>query len=125
MKYLTENQILAITLLAIYKYLTSSQFVKLGVFKKRAYLTNALKTLLDAKQPLIAKHDFNPLNGKLESLYYLTKYGVKFLIEELDYIFYFDNNNSSNYTLALLLSLSFITTHDNSFSIFLSLCITY
>jgi hypothetical protein len=85
MKYLTENQILAITLLTKYKYLTSSQFVKLGVFKKRGYLTNALKSLLDAKQPLIAKHDFNPLNGKLESLYYLTKYGVKFLIEELDY----------------------------------------
>lgn len=85
MKYLTENQILAITLLAIYKYLTSSQFVRMGVFKKRSYLTNALKSLLDAKQPLIAKHDFNPLNGKLESLYYLTKYGVKFLIEELDY----------------------------------------
>ncbi len=85
MKYLTENQILAITLLAKYKYLTSSQFVRMGVFKKRSYLTNALKSLLDAKQPLIAKHDFNPLNGKLESLYYLTKYGEKFLIEELDY----------------------------------------
>jgi len=86
MVHLKENQILAIKLLAIYKYLTSSQLVKMGVFKRRSYLTNALKILLDSKQPLIAKHDFNPMNGKLESFYYLTKYGAKFLMEELDYL---------------------------------------
>ena len=37
------------------------------------------------KKPLIAKHDFNPINGKLESMYYLTQYGKKFLMDELDY----------------------------------------
>jgi hypothetical protein len=83
---LTENQMEAIKLLSIFKYLTSSQFVKLGVFKKRAYLTNSLKILLDRKNPLISKHDFNPVNGKLESFYYLTKYGKKYLVNELEYV---------------------------------------
>ena len=82
---LTESQIIAIELLAIYKYLTSSQFVKIGLYKKRGYLTNSLKVLVDMKRPLLAKHDFNPINGKLESFYYLTKYGSKFLVEELEY----------------------------------------
>ena len=82
---LTENQIIAIILLATYKYLTSSQFVKMGLYKKRGYLTNSLKVLVDMKRPLLAKHDFNPINGKLESFYYLTKYSLKFLVEELEY----------------------------------------
>lgn len=85
MFHLTENQITAIELLATYKYLTSSHFVKMGLYKKRGYLTNALKALVDMKKPLLTKHDFNPINGKLESFYYLTKYGKKFLIEELEY----------------------------------------
>ncbi len=85
MFHLTENQVTAIELLAQYKYLTSSQFVEIGQYKKRDYLTKALKPLVDMKKPLIAKHNFNPINGKLESLYYLTKYGVRFLIEEEEY----------------------------------------
>jgi len=85
MFHLKENQITAIKWLAQYKYLTSSQFVKMGLYKKRGYLTNSLKVLIDMKKPLMAKHDFNPINGKLESFYYLTKYGVKFIIDELDY----------------------------------------
>lgn len=82
---LIENQVIAIEWLAKYKYLTSSQFVKLGLYKQRGYLTNSLKILVDMKKPLIAKHDFNPINGKLESLYYLTKYGRKFLMDEHEY----------------------------------------
>lgn len=85
MLYLTESQIVAIELLATYKYLTSSQFVKMGIYKKRGYLTNSLKALIDVKKPLLAKHDFNPISGKLESFYYLTKYGKNFLIDEMDY----------------------------------------
>jgi len=85
MSYLKENQITAIEWLASYKYLTSSQFVKMGLYKKRSYLTNSLKTLIDIKKPLISKHDFNPIHGKLESLYYLTKHGKKFLMDELEY----------------------------------------
>lgn len=85
MFHLTESQITAAEWLATFKYLTSSQFVKMGLYKKRGYLTNSLKVLMAMKKPLIAKHDFNPLNGKLESFYYLTKYGKKFLMDEYDY----------------------------------------
>jgi len=85
MFHLTESQITAIEYLADFKYLTSSQFVKMGLYKKRGYLTNSLKVLVDMKKPLLAKHDFNPINGKLESFYYLTKYGKNFLMDELDY----------------------------------------
>ncbi len=85
MANLTENQLKAIKLLAIYKYLTSSDFVKMGVFKKRPYLTNSLKILKDSKNPLISKYDFNPINGKVESLYFLTKNGKKLLINEFSY----------------------------------------
>jgi hypothetical protein len=85
MANLTENQLKAIALLAIYKYLTSSHFVKMGVFKKRSYLTNSLKILIDSKNPLISKYEFNPINGKIESLYFLTKNGKKLLINEFSY----------------------------------------
>jgi len=86
MFHLTENQLTSIKLLAKYKYLTSSQFVNImESYKKRDYLTRALKPLLDMKKPLIAKHDFNPIDGKLESFYYLSKYGKQFLINELGY----------------------------------------
>ena len=85
MFHLTESQITAIESLANFKYLTSSQFVKMGLFKKRDYLTKSLKKLLDVNNPLIAKYDFNPVNGKLESFYYLTKYGKMFLQNEFEY----------------------------------------
>lgn len=85
MTHITENQTTALEWLAAFKYLTSSQFVRMGLFKKRGYLTNALKVLIDTNKALIAKHDFNPINGKLESFYYLTKYGKNFLMDELDY----------------------------------------
>ena len=85
MFHLTENQVTAIELIAKYKYLTSSQFVEMGLYKHRDYLTKALRPLVLQKRPLIAKHDFNPINGKLESFYYLTKYGKQFLIDELEY----------------------------------------
>ncbi len=85
MSHLRENQITAIKYLATFKYLTSSQFVKMGLYKKRGYLTNSLKVLMDMKKPLIDKHDFNPINGRLESFYNLTKYGKKFLMDELEY----------------------------------------
>lgn len=85
MTHITESQITALELLAAFKYLTSSQFVKMGLFKKRAYVTNALKVLINTNKPLLAKHDFNPIDGKLESFYYLTKHGKNFLIDELEY----------------------------------------
>lgn len=86
MFYLKENQVKAIKLLAKFKYLTSSQLVEtMKSYKRRAYLTKALKPLLGMKKPLITKQDFNPIDGRLESFYYLTKYGKQFLIEECEY----------------------------------------
>lgn len=85
MFHLTENQVTAIELIAKYKYLTSSQFVEMGLYKHRDYLTKALRPLVLQKKPLVTKYDFNPINGKLESFYYLTKYGKQFLIDELEY----------------------------------------
>lgn len=85
MFYVTENQVSAMELFAKYKYLTSSQFVKMELYKHRDYLTKALKPLLGMKRPLLAKYDFNPIDGKRESFYYLTKYGKQFLIDELGY----------------------------------------
>lgn len=85
MTHIMENQITALEWLATFKYLTSSQFVKMGLFKKRGYVTNALKVLIEMKKPLVAKHNFNPITGKLESFYYLTRYGKKFLLDELEY----------------------------------------
>ena len=72
--HLNENQIIAIEWLATFKYLTSSQFVTMGLYKKRGYLTNSLKALIDMKRPLIAKCNFNPIGGRLESFYYLLNF---------------------------------------------------
>ena len=83
--YLTETQVTFMELLAIHGYLTSSQSVKMGLYKRREYLTKSLKPLTNMKKPLILKYNFNPISGKLESLYYLTKHGKKFLMDELEY----------------------------------------
>lgn len=85
MFYLSETQVAIIELLATYGYLTSSQVVKMGLYKRREYLTKSLKPLTDMKKPLILKYNFNPIDGKLESFYYLTKHGKKFLMDELEY----------------------------------------
>ena len=55
MFHLTESQITAIQYLANFKYLTSSQFVKMGLYKKRGYLTNSLKVLIDRIKTIASK----------------------------------------------------------------------
>ena len=86
--YLKEKHKEIMKLLATNKFLTSSQLVELGVYKRRGDLTNSLKKFIDQyKNPFIDKITFpiDPSKGKLESIYYLTRKGVKFLIEDLDY----------------------------------------
>ncbi|MBU1777984.1 MAG: replication-relaxation family protein [Gammaproteobacteria bacterium] len=82
-----EKQVTALELLASCKFLTSSQFVQLNLYKNRGDVTNALKSLLTAKRPLVGKKNFqpNPTYGKVESIYYLTKYGRDYLIKNLNY----------------------------------------
>lgn len=82
-----EKLITALELLATFKFLTSSQFVDLNLYKNRGDVTNTLKPLLDAKRPLIGKKNFkpDPSFGKAESIYYLTKYGKDYLVNNLNY----------------------------------------
>lgn len=85
--YLKEKEIEAMKLLAKYKFLTSSQFVKLDLYKNRGDVSNCLKAIIDKKKPLygMIKFPTDPKKGKLEYIYYLTKYGQKALIEDLEY----------------------------------------
>ena len=82
-----EKQIVALELLARFKFLTSSQFVQLNLYKYRGDVTNALKPLFTSNKPLVGKKNFkpDPAYGKVESVYYLTKYGRDFLIKKLNY----------------------------------------
>lgn len=81
------KQIEALELLSVYKYLTSSMFVTIGLYKHRGDVTNALKELTKMKRPLlkITEFNFGSNIGRQESFYYLTEHGKKFLIEELGY----------------------------------------
>ncbi len=85
--YLKDKEIEVIELLAKFKFLTSSQFVKLEVYKNRGDVTNFLKEIIKQKRPIVDKIVFStdPQKGKLEYIYYLTKYGEKVLVEDLDY----------------------------------------
>lgn len=82
-----DKQVIAMEYLARYKFITSSQFVQLELYKHRGDVTNTLKSLLINKRAFIGKKNFkpNPAYGKVESIYYLTKYGRDFLIRNLNY----------------------------------------
>jgi len=82
-----EKQVTALELLSIFKFVTSSQFVQLKLYAHRGDVTNTLKQLLIGKRPFIGQKNFkpDPAYGKVESIYYLTKYGRAFLIENLSY----------------------------------------
>lgn len=87
MIYLNENKIKILELLATYKFLTTSQFLRLGIVKYRPNLVNLLKDLRDRQKPFIARIKF-PVHakfGRIEDVYYLTRHGVKFLTEHLDW----------------------------------------
>ena len=84
---MNEKQIIALEHLGEKKFLTSSQFVILKLYKNRGDVTNILKPLLTAKKPLIGKKNFkpDPSYGKAESIYYLTVYGKNYLVKNLNY----------------------------------------
>ena len=87
MMYLKQKESDVLVFLAKYKFLCSSQFAKLGLYKNKGDVTNLLKPMTEQKKPLIGviKFPTDPTIGKLEYLYYLTKSGEKSLIEDLDY----------------------------------------
>jgi len=71
----------ALELLAEFKFLTSSQFVTLGLYKNRGDTTNALKQWAKSIGKLIM--GFEPGIGRIEDIYYLKPYGKRLLIETL------------------------------------------
>lgn len=85
--YLKQKEEDALTFLAQYKFLSPSQFTLLGLYKNRGDVTNLLKPMAEQKKPLIGviKFPTDPTIGKLEYIYYLTKFGEKVLLEDLDY----------------------------------------
>lgn len=84
---LNETQLLILENLAVYKFLTVSQIVRLGVKSDRRNLSKPLRLLLSGRRTLIQRIDFGvlPTIGRLEHVYFLTKYGANYLIENLGY----------------------------------------
>lgn len=68
--------------LAVYKFLTYSQMVRLGISKQKPYLSRTMKVLLDRKY--VARLDFgvDPKKGKLESFFYLLNKAKTLLMDE-------------------------------------------
>lgn len=68
--------------LAVYKFLTYSQMVRLGISSQKPYLSRTMKVLLDRKY--VARLDFgvDPKKGKLESFFYLLPKAKTLLIEQ-------------------------------------------
>ena len=87
MMYLKQKESDTLVSLAKYKFLCSSQFTQLGLYKNKGDVTNLLKPMAEQKKPLIGviKFPTDPTIGKLEYIYYLTKFGEKVLLEDLDY----------------------------------------
>ena len=87
MMYLKQKESDVLVFLAKYKFLCSSQFTKLGLYKNKGDVTNLLKPMAEQKKPLIGviKFPTDPTIGKLEYIYYLTKFGEKAVLEDLDY----------------------------------------
>lgn len=73
--------------LARFQYLTSSQFVKLGITKTRKGIYPALKKLSESHNPEIGKihYHINPIQGRLESVFYLTGAGARHLVTHHGY----------------------------------------
>lgn len=73
--------------LARYKFLTMSQFLRLDIGTTQYnYLTMQIKSLRDRRRALVGCHNFHtpqPKKGRVESMYFLTKFGREALISEL------------------------------------------
>jgi hypothetical protein len=96
--YLQETNLKALELLARFKYLSTSQFIKLGLASSQPAVSRILQRFFKAKKekdeseakliksPLINKLTFplDPKRGKLENLYCLNKRGATVLSEYLD-----------------------------------------
>ena len=89
--YLQETNLKILELLKRFKYLSSSQLIKLGVASSQPATSRILQRFFKnkdevIKSPLINKLTFqpHPTRGKLENLYCLNKRGALFLSEYLN-----------------------------------------
>lgn len=80
------SQQLILEYLAKCKFLTVSQMMALGIKNDRANLNRELKALRERDKAPIAHKNFgaDPVEGKLESVHYLTAAGEKLLQEHTD-----------------------------------------
>lgn len=85
MELYNETQSEILLALARFKFLTTSQINTL-VQKENAWLRKQILQLYKRSKPSIERisFGFHPKKGKLENVYYLTKYGQKVLCEAFD-----------------------------------------
>lgn len=85
MRNIPEQQIKILEALAVYRFLTADQIIRLGITQKRPNVSTAFKNLEQGAKKLTDRKTFgvNPERGKIPNVHYLTKHGVKFLVEEL------------------------------------------
>lgn len=83
MKHYNRVQTEILQALACFQYLTSSQFASLGIVQSKRSIYKPLKVLSDGNSPEIGKINYTmrAKQGKLESIFYLRKRGVKVLLE--------------------------------------------
>lgn len=79
----SETSISILKELAKFQYLTVSQFVKLGLTKTNRGIYPVIRKVTDGNRALVKKINYTvqPGKGRPESVHYLSKRGVKFLIE--------------------------------------------
>jgi hypothetical protein len=78
-----EKSIQLLEVLSIFKFLSTSQIIRLGTAKHKSNLVNPIKDLLFYN--MIGKISFgvDPKMGRLENIYYLKQKGVNFLSDEI------------------------------------------
>jgi hypothetical protein len=81
--YLKETQINILKNLAKYKYLTTKQIISIGIVKSMPNLNPLLIDMRKKPKALVNRIVFgvHPKVGKLNDIYFLTRKGVVFLIE--------------------------------------------
>lgn len=86
-KALTVSQTNILQSLATYKFLKSSQMVRLEVMTHEKNINTQIRFLRGLSKPLMDSENFGsiPKIGRLESIHFLTKKGKQLLIEELGF----------------------------------------
>ncbi len=80
---LSNSQLKILKYLAMFKFLTTSQLIQLGVSNRKSNLSVMLKPLKDSRRALVGEMEFAfiPTKGRLENFYFLKAKGQKVLIE--------------------------------------------